>query len=218
MTIATEMADAASADATQVSVADVDATTASVGAESGTKRKPGKAGSKKASASKPKRNRSKAGEPKRKPGRPPRLLEDERTLQLIRSLARIQCTHADAADCLGASRQAFAQFLARSEKAAEAWDRGTGEGRMSLRRLQWQTAQKSAVMQIWLGKHWLGQTDRMERSDKLDANISSVSVAVLKTPDLQSVPDRRAALFRFEQFRRDLAQTTPALPAPAAAA
>lgn len=37
-------------------------------------------------------------------------------------------------------------------------------GRMSLRRAQWVTAtqQKNAAMQIWLGKNWLGQTDKQE--------------------------------------------------------
>jgi len=36
-------------------------------------------------------------------------------------------------------------------------------GKISLRRAQWQSAQKgNVVMQIWLGKNWLGQTDKIE--------------------------------------------------------
>ena len=36
-------------------------------------------------------------------------------------------------------------------------------GKSSLRRAQWQSAQKgNVVMQIWLGKNWLGQTDKIE--------------------------------------------------------
>lgn len=34
-----------------------------------------------------------------------------------------------------------------------------GRGKMSLRRYQFQQAEKNATMAIWLGKVWLGQTD-----------------------------------------------------------
>ena len=37
-------------------------------------------------------------------------------------------------------------------------------GGFSLRRLQWETAKRSATMQIWLGKQYLGQKDKQEQS------------------------------------------------------
>jgi hypothetical protein len=111
---------------------------------------------------------------------------------------------------LGVTRAAFGQFLARSEKGAEAWDRGTGEGRTSLRRLQWQTAQKSATMQIWLGKQWLGQVDKMERTDSVNATISA-GVTMIAAPNLEVVPDRTSALREFERFQLQLRSTKPPL-------
>lgn len=48
------------------------------------------------------------------------------------------------------------------------------KGRTSLRRMQWQSAQKGNVqMQIWLGKQYLGQ------SDKIDNKQTNISLADL---------------------------------------
>jgi hypothetical protein len=41
------------------------------------------------------------------------------------------------------------------------------EGRMSLRRLQWKKAQEgNTTMLIWLGKQYLGQSDKQELTGK----------------------------------------------------
>ena len=54
-------------------------------------------------------------------------------------------------------------------------------GKMSLRREQWRSAEKGNVtMQIWLGKQWLGQTDKVEQ--KTDATVTENQV-VLYLPD-----------------------------------
>lgn len=37
-------------------------------------------------------------------------------------------------------------------------------GKMSLRRRQWNLAEKNPTMAIWLGKQWLGQTDKVEQT------------------------------------------------------
>jgi len=52
-------------------------------------------------------------------------------------------------------------------------------GKISLRRAQWQLATKSAAMAIFLGKNYLGQTDKVEITDttaldKLDEIIKEV--------------------------------------------
>jgi len=44
--------------------------------------------------------------------------------------------------------------------AQEAYQRGKEMGRATLRRLQWATAQRNPIMQIFLGKQYLGQADR----------------------------------------------------------
>ena len=42
-----------------------------------------------------------------------------------------------------------------------------GLGKISLRRAQWRLAEKSAAMAIWLGKQYLGQTDKTEVSGEI---------------------------------------------------
>ena len=37
-------------------------------------------------------------------------------------------------------------------------------GKMSLRRKQWEMAGMNPTMAIWLGKQWLGQTDKVEQT------------------------------------------------------
>jgi hypothetical protein len=109
-------------------------------------------------------------------GRPHALTDDDATLKTLSGLARIQCTTKEAAAVLGVSKQTFFDFLDRSLKARQAWEFGQETGRASLRRTQFNLAEKNAAMAIWLGKQWLDQKDRKEVEvgspgdfDKLDA-------------------------------------------------
>lgn len=54
------------------------------------------------------------------------------------------------------------QTLYEDEEFREAWERGKANARMSHRRLQLKQAKKSDRMSIWLGKQYLGQTDKQE--------------------------------------------------------
>lgn len=45
-----------------------------------------------------------------------------------------------------------------------------GVGRISLRRAQFQLAKKNATMAIWLGKQYLGQTDKIEQTKRFDTS------------------------------------------------
>jgi AraC-like DNA-binding protein len=74
--------------------------------------------------------------------------------EMVRELASIHCTMAEMAAVVGCSvdtlERRFADVIAK----------GKEEGRMSLRRLQWKSAQNGNIaMQIWLGKQLLGQKD-----------------------------------------------------------
>jgi hypothetical protein len=101
-----------------------------------------------------------ARQPKKRPvGRPPKLTPDAATLKCVRGLARLACTHAEAAAVLLVSRETFERFLREHTKAREAWERGRVFERISLRRRQFLQAEKSPAMAIWLGKQYLGQKD-----------------------------------------------------------
>ena len=76
----------------------------------------------------------------------------------VEKLANIQCTQEEIASFLGVS----SRTLLRDEKFKELFSKGRENGKMSLRRIQWKHAEKSATMAIWLGKQYLGQTDKLE--------------------------------------------------------
>ena len=140
---------------------------------------------------KPRKAPAKKVAPKKGRGRPKKLQPDEKTIKQVETLSGISCTKADAAAVLGVTEKTFIVFLQQHEKAAEAWEQGKGLGRVSLRRMQWETAKRSVTMQIWLGKQMLGQTDKVE--EKVEANV---------TNEHRIIIDDAAALFdaRLDQY------------------
>lgn len=81
---------------------------------------------------------------------------------IIDKLASIHCTMEEIASVVGCSVDTLERRYADLIKSAK------NKGKSSLRRLQWQNAQKGNVgMQIWLGKQLLGQKDisRIEMSE-----------------------------------------------------
>lgn len=51
-------------------------------------------------------------------------------------------------------------------------------GKISLRRYQFQQAEKSATMAIWLGKQWLGQTDKVAVQTVEEQETDPLTVAL----------------------------------------
>jgi hypothetical protein len=101
--------------------------------------------------------REQAMVPAKSAGRPPRLLSDKELRQLDR-LSAIHCTFAEIADILDVGDE----WLAKNFSARIEIMRSTGK--MSLRRKQFQKAlvQEDTIMQIFLGKNLLGQSDRRD--------------------------------------------------------
>jgi hypothetical protein len=95
-------------------------------------------------------------------GRPPKLKDDPAVIEAIDGLARIQCTHKEAASFFRVSEPTWHAFLKRHKKAATAFEAGRDEGLTSLRRHQFAMAENNATMAIWLGKQYLGQKDKQE--------------------------------------------------------
>ena len=90
---------------------------------------------------------------KPKRGRPKKFVD----LELVEKLAHIQCTYGEIASTLGVS----VDTLQRNKDFAVVYKRGAEGGRKSLRRMQFESANKgNVVMQIWLGKNYLGQSDQ----------------------------------------------------------
>ncbi len=87
--------------------------------------------------------------------RPLKVIDEK----LVERLASIHCPNVDIAvicECsVDTLERRFADVLAK----------GRANGKMSLRRMQWELASKgNATMQIWLGKQLLGQTDEIHQT------------------------------------------------------
>jgi hypothetical protein len=84
-------------------------------------------------------------------------LKTEIDRKRVEALAGIGCTVAEMGVELGCSREILERRFAASI------EKGRAAARASLRRMQWQAAQKgSAAMLIWLGKQILDQNDKRE--------------------------------------------------------
>lgn len=106
---------------------------------------------------------NKQAEPaQKKRGRPLSLVEDEKTLNTLATLGRIQCTSKEAAAVLQVSEPTLFDFFKRSKKARETWDSNRDSGKASLRRHQFKMAETNPTMAIWLGKQYLSQHDKHE--------------------------------------------------------
>ena len=84
----------------------------------------------------------------------------------VEKLANIQCTQDEIASFIGVSTRT----LQRDEQFMELFNKGRESGKMSLRRIQWKHAEKSATMAIWLGKQYLGQKDNIEVANTDELN------------------------------------------------
>lgn len=111
----------------------------------------------------PDKTKTKDGE-KNKGGRPRKEID----LQTLAQLVRIQCTAEECARFFAVSADTIDLRVKENGYAgfADFFENHSAEGKVSLRRLQWQSAQgargvaPSIAMQIWLGKQVLGQRDR----------------------------------------------------------
>lgn len=100
-------------------------------------------------------------------GRPKKILTED-ALKLIENMSRIMCTEEEIAQCLGASIDTLLNSD-NKELFRSAIEKGKAQGKQSLRRKQYEVAMKgNSSMLIWLGKQWLGQTDKVEATTSFE--------------------------------------------------
>jgi hypothetical protein len=94
-------------------------------------------------------------EQKNKGGRPKKVID----YKIVESLAGVFCTQQEIANILGVSLRT----LQNDEVFSHVFKEGHENAKSSLRRFQYKSAQNGNVtMQIWLGKQYLGQTDKQQ--------------------------------------------------------
>jgi len=94
----------------------------------------------------------------------------------LERLLHLQCTESECAAFFRISKNTlkarvkeagYDSFLAYAEEHR-------APGKISLRRHQWQSAEKgNVVMQIWLGKQWLGQSDKVESKTEVTSHAGA---------------------------------------------
>ena len=86
----------------------------------------------------------------------------ELDLKTVEGLALIGCEEAEIVTVLGISERTM-RSRKHEKRFAAAMERGRANGKKSLRRLQWEAANKhDRTMLVWLGKQFLGQKDRQD--------------------------------------------------------
>ena len=80
------------------------------------------------------------------------------------SLCNLQCTIEEIAGFFKCNKDTINAWCKRTydEGFSETYKKHSQNGKISLRRYQLRLAEKNASMAIWLGKQWLGQTDKQE--------------------------------------------------------
>lgn len=91
-------------------------------------------------------------------------------------LCLLQCTALEIAWFFGISEDTLGRRIQEKygESFADYFKKASSEGKMSLRRKQFEIALKGNVsMLIWLGKQCLGQSDKLEQSGETKLKITA---------------------------------------------
>ena len=86
------------------------------------------------------------------------------------SLCNLQCTLDEIAGFFKCSSDTIERWCKRTygEGFADTYKIYSQNGKISLRRYQYKLAEKNPSMAIWLGKQWLGQTDKIEQTTSFE--------------------------------------------------
>lgn len=93
-------------------------------------------------------------------GRPKKQIMPEQ----FEALCKIQCTEEEICSVLGIDEQTLINWCKETYGVtfSKIFKEKKLGGKASLRRMQWKLAEKNSTMSIWLGKQYLGQTDKTE--------------------------------------------------------
>lgn len=103
----------------------------------------------------------------------PKIEIDQRVFE---ELCKIQCTQSEICAVLGVTDKTLTSWCKRTYKKSfsEVFRQKREGGFASLRRMQFALASENAAMAIFLGKNYLGQTDKKEVNMSADASITFV--------------------------------------------
>lgn len=102
------------------------------------------------------------------------------------ALCKIQCTLEEVADYFDCSDTTIHRWCKKTYKKSfeDIYKKKSAGGRRSLRRIQWEAAQNGdKTMMIWLGRQWLGQTDKFtvveKQGDKQLSVLDEIAIELM---------------------------------------
>ena len=126
-------------------------------------------------------------------GRPPKEINQK----IFEGLCAIQCTEEEICDVLDVDEATLLKWCRSvyGETFSEVFKKKKMGGKASLRRMQWKLAEKNATVAIWLGKQYLGQTDKVE-SEIVDDRKIEVEIKTPTKEDYERVRKLKEGLFK----------------------
>ena len=103
--------------------------------------------------------------------------------KLFETLCGLQCTREEIAGCLNCCSDTLEKWCRREygKSFSAVFEEKRSRGKVSLRRMQWKMAEKSPAMAIFLGKNYLGQTDKQDV--ELSGKVGVTTIAELMMED-----------------------------------
>lgn len=109
-------------------------------------------------------------------GRPKKEIDKK----IFENLCGLQCTLEEIAGVFDCSADTIERWCKREYKEtfADTYKKHSAKGKMSLRRIQFKLAEKSAAMAIFLGRNYLGQKNNDIETD--EQTLQAVGEALVK--------------------------------------
>lgn len=103
-------------------------------------------------------------------------------------LCSLQCTYNEICDWFDVEDDTLNSWCKKTYGTtfSEVFKIKRGKGQISLRRTQWKLAEKNAAMAIFLGKQYLGQTDKVETTGEIKTT-PTIKLEVVDNSNLESV-------------------------------
>lgn len=112
-------------------------------------------------------------------------------------LCELQCTREEICSFFNVTEKTLNRWCKEiyGENFSLVFSEKKGMGKISLRRKQFQLAEKSTTMAIWLGKNWLGQTEEPREKIEMEIELLKAKIAQLETANQMTAEDKVAKLF-----------------------
>ena len=110
---------------------------------------------------------------KNKGGRPKKVIDKKQ----FEGMCEIQCTKEEMCNILDVDEKTLTRWCKEvyGEGFSEIYKKKSQAGKMSSRRAQFKMAQTNTTMAIWLGKQYLGQTDKNESQYSNNVKVKIVN-------------------------------------------